>query len=305
MAVPAGMRNCISTLAEVTAFECGAVLNPDHLKNQVEGCVVMGLGGALTEHLMLQIGSTPSTYYLGEPALAGTGSVNASSGELWKYLQAASITAKAPQDFVIAAGLFPSPIGIEVLPVKDNWNWSRSNLFYGLPFAYAHAQQEERPYPPPPGSNEVLRSSLAGTPGIEVIKAMSPSGFPYFFSMAATAAARRLSIASTSSTRPDACAWRRAAAASPLIRSTSSRFFSSLLACARLPFPPPRAGPLRPSCSRRTAAPAAGRRDEGEWEEGQQNEAHPTEYDRKASSGPPKYARSRWKRRRSSATRAP
>lgn len=32
-----------------TAFECGAVLNPDHLKNQVEGCVVMGLGGALFE----------------------------------------------------------------------------------------------------------------------------------------------------------------------------------------------------------------------------------------------------------------
>jgi len=33
----------------VTAFECGAVLNPDNLKNQVEGAVVMGLGGALFE----------------------------------------------------------------------------------------------------------------------------------------------------------------------------------------------------------------------------------------------------------------
>jgi nicotinate dehydrogenase subunit B len=33
----------------VTAFECGAVVNPDHLKNQVEGAVVMGLGGALFE----------------------------------------------------------------------------------------------------------------------------------------------------------------------------------------------------------------------------------------------------------------
>src|SRR5262249_19097992 len=33
----------------VTAFECGAILNPDHLKNQVEGAVVMGLGGALFE----------------------------------------------------------------------------------------------------------------------------------------------------------------------------------------------------------------------------------------------------------------
>jgi len=32
-----------------TAFECGAVRNPDHLKNQVEGAVIMGLGGALFE----------------------------------------------------------------------------------------------------------------------------------------------------------------------------------------------------------------------------------------------------------------
>jgi hypothetical protein len=94
---------------------------------------VKGETGPLTEHVILQIGHTPSTYYLAEPALPGTASVNATSGELWKYLQAASITAKAPQDLVIAAGLFPSPIGIEVLPVKDNWNWSRSNLFFGLP----------------------------------------------------------------------------------------------------------------------------------------------------------------------------
>jgi isoquinoline 1-oxidoreductase len=33
----------------VTAFECGAVLNPEHLKNQIEGATVMGLGGALFE----------------------------------------------------------------------------------------------------------------------------------------------------------------------------------------------------------------------------------------------------------------
>jgi isoquinoline 1-oxidoreductase len=35
----------------VSAFECGAVLNPDHLKNQVEGAAVMGLGGALFEQI--------------------------------------------------------------------------------------------------------------------------------------------------------------------------------------------------------------------------------------------------------------
>jgi len=33
----------------VTAFECGAVVNPDGLRNQVEGAVLQGIGGALFE----------------------------------------------------------------------------------------------------------------------------------------------------------------------------------------------------------------------------------------------------------------
>jgi nicotinate dehydrogenase subunit B len=40
----------------VSAFECGAVLNPDQLKNQVEGAMVMGLGGALTEAIQFENG---------------------------------------------------------------------------------------------------------------------------------------------------------------------------------------------------------------------------------------------------------
>ncbi len=40
----------------VAAFECGAVLNPDHLKNQVEGASVMGLGGALFEAIQFEDG---------------------------------------------------------------------------------------------------------------------------------------------------------------------------------------------------------------------------------------------------------
>ncbi len=35
----------------VTAFDCGAVLNPDHLKNQIEGGMIMALGGALFEQI--------------------------------------------------------------------------------------------------------------------------------------------------------------------------------------------------------------------------------------------------------------
>ncbi len=40
----------------VTAFECGAILNPDHLKSQVEGCAVMALGGALFEEVRFKDG---------------------------------------------------------------------------------------------------------------------------------------------------------------------------------------------------------------------------------------------------------
>jgi isoquinoline 1-oxidoreductase len=33
----------------VEAWECGAIVNPEHLKNQVEGAIVMGMGGGLFE----------------------------------------------------------------------------------------------------------------------------------------------------------------------------------------------------------------------------------------------------------------
>jgi CO/xanthine dehydrogenase Mo-binding subunit len=41
----------------VTAFDCGAVLDPDNLTNQIEGATVMGLGAALFERIRFK-GST-------------------------------------------------------------------------------------------------------------------------------------------------------------------------------------------------------------------------------------------------------
>ncbi len=38
------------------AFECGPILNPANLLSQVQGCIVMGLGGALTEEIEFQDG---------------------------------------------------------------------------------------------------------------------------------------------------------------------------------------------------------------------------------------------------------
>jgi nicotinate dehydrogenase subunit B len=40
----------------VEAFECGAIINPEHLKNQIEGSVVQAIGGALFEAIEFENG---------------------------------------------------------------------------------------------------------------------------------------------------------------------------------------------------------------------------------------------------------
>lgn len=91
---------------------------------------------SLSGRIALQVGQTPSTYYLGEPALPGTGSTPTSGADLWKYIQQAYVGWNAPvgRGLLLQAGIFLSPVGYEGVAVKDNWNWSRSNLFFGLPF---------------------------------------------------------------------------------------------------------------------------------------------------------------------------
>jgi isoquinoline 1-oxidoreductase len=44
-------NGAVKVLRVVEAFECGAVVNPEHLRNQVEGAISMGLGGALFERV--------------------------------------------------------------------------------------------------------------------------------------------------------------------------------------------------------------------------------------------------------------
>ena len=39
----------VKIIRVVSAFECGAIVNPDNLRNQIEGSNVQGLGGALFE----------------------------------------------------------------------------------------------------------------------------------------------------------------------------------------------------------------------------------------------------------------
>lgn len=94
---------------------------------------------ALIGRVALQVGAAPSTYYLAEPSLPGAGGANASSAETWKLLQQAYAGYRfdVGRGLTVAAGLFLSPIGPESIAVRDNWSWSRSNLFFGLPFYHA------------------------------------------------------------------------------------------------------------------------------------------------------------------------
>lgn len=91
--------------------------------------------------LALQVGATPATYYAAEPALPGAAS-NATNPQLWQLIQQAWAGYRVPvgQGLTLSAGLFLSPIGPEGIAVKVNWNLSRSNLFFGLPFYHSGAQ---------------------------------------------------------------------------------------------------------------------------------------------------------------------
>src|SRR5262249_24541449 len=46
----------LKIIRAVSAFECGAIVNADHLKNQIEGALVMGIGGALFEAIEFENG---------------------------------------------------------------------------------------------------------------------------------------------------------------------------------------------------------------------------------------------------------
>jgi isoquinoline 1-oxidoreductase len=47
----------------VESFECGAVVNPDQLKMQIEGSMAMGLGGALFESIEFENGKILNPHF--------------------------------------------------------------------------------------------------------------------------------------------------------------------------------------------------------------------------------------------------
>lgn len=87
----------------------------------------------ILSRVALQVGNAPPVIYDKEPTHQGSEGANASSPDLWRYIQRASLGWQATDRFLIEAGLFPNTTGVETFAVKENWNWSRSNASLALP----------------------------------------------------------------------------------------------------------------------------------------------------------------------------
>jgi hypothetical protein len=96
----------------------------------------------LSARVALQVGQTPNSYYSAEPTLPGAGGAAPSTPDAWKFIQQAYAGYNAPvaKGLALEAGIFLSPIGPESLAAKDDWNYSRSNLFFALPFYHTGAR---------------------------------------------------------------------------------------------------------------------------------------------------------------------
>jgi hypothetical protein len=93
--------------------------------------------------IALQWGHTPASYYGAEPADLGGLGVGSTGPQLWQVIQEAYVGYRArlgSYEIPVEAGVFLSPVGNESLNIAGQWHFSRSNLFYGLPFYHSGAR---------------------------------------------------------------------------------------------------------------------------------------------------------------------
>lgn len=91
---------------------------------------------------VLQFGTASVTSYLAEPTKPGTAWVAPSGANVWRIIQQVHLGYRIPigRGLLVEAGIFLSPIGPEAPASKDNWNISRSTLFFALPFYHTGAR---------------------------------------------------------------------------------------------------------------------------------------------------------------------
>ena len=56
-------KKIVRIVRVVEAFDCGAVVNPLHLKNQIEGAITMAIGGALFESIQFENGKILNSHF--------------------------------------------------------------------------------------------------------------------------------------------------------------------------------------------------------------------------------------------------
>jgi hypothetical protein len=103
--------------------------------------------GPVSAKVTLMFGPTADRWYFeGAQIPAGADDVvlppGRYSNETWKHIQTAYASYVAPlgAGLTISGGLMPTQVGFEGAAVKDNWNYSRSNLFNFLPFFHVGAR---------------------------------------------------------------------------------------------------------------------------------------------------------------------
>lgn len=103
--------------------------------------------GPFSARVTLMFGPTADRWYFEGARVpdSETGVVLSPAGysnETWKHVQMAYAGYEAPlgAGLLLQGGLFPTHVGYEGAAVKDNWNWSRSNLFNFLPFFHVGAR---------------------------------------------------------------------------------------------------------------------------------------------------------------------
>lgn len=97
--------------------------------------------GPLSGQVTLMFGPTADRWYFEGAAIkAGADDdvlpENAWSNETWKHIQNAWVGYELPfgEGLTLMGGLFPTQVGYEPAPAKDNGNYSRSNIFTWFPF---------------------------------------------------------------------------------------------------------------------------------------------------------------------------
>lgn len=96
--------------------------------------------GAVSGRVALQVGRAAEMFGMSELTFGNAGAaVGRSDGDIWKFIQQATVGYRLPvgRGLLVDGGIFLSPIGPEAVSARDNWNWSRSNLFALLPYYHA------------------------------------------------------------------------------------------------------------------------------------------------------------------------